>query len=176
MRSNRFEVINTETGEIEDWVSLEFNPQTHRGILLDKKKGIPQKQKDPFIRINKCMTELQFSNQERGIFLLLADLVGWEDNFIQDGKGTYLSITQFTKETGLTKKTCLSILTKLEEKGIVKIIKIGSKKSIYVYSKYIWFGFEKNRNDSKLKEIENNLLSHPINRAVRDKNETHTNI
>lgn len=148
---HKYDIVNEETGEIEEWVNVGYNPKKYRGIIVDKESRKPKKALESFLRIIKVMEE-QLTIQENGMFYFLAKLVEWEDNFVQNEKG-YLSIQEISDLTNLSRNTTLSTLRKLEEKGLLTIVTYKNKKIIYMYSRYVWFGHEKNRNDSKLYQL-----------------------
>lgn len=162
IRAKRYEKLNKKTGEIEKRVTIDYDGSVYRASLINKDTGIPKKTKakEPFLRINKNMDTLDLSIDEQGFFFFLSRLVEWENNFIQNESG-YLTITEVTKLSKKSRPTVLKYLEKLEEKGIVTILLYNKVKLIYLSSKYVWFGDEKNRNDSKLQEFKNSNLPHP---------------
>jgi hypothetical protein len=148
----KFDKLNEETGEIEGWVSLNFNPTVHKGFIVNADHKKPKKTKEHFIRITKSMKITNLTIQERGMLLFLSDLIEWENNFIQSEKG-YMPIQDISDLSGLSKKTVLSILNNLQTKEFLTIVDLGNKKVVYLFSKFVWFGSENNRSDIKLQEL-----------------------
>lgn len=144
-----FDKLDESTGELIATAQATYDPDKYKVSRRVNKENIKQKAPEPFVRIDRTATD-ELANNEKLVYYLLTELIRWEDNFIRNADGTLMSISQFAKLNGFSRSHVNKMLSALEVKKRIKIVDGGNVKGIYLYSKYVWFGFEKNRNDSKL--------------------------
>lgn len=152
IRTVKYDVIDKSSGELESRVNINYNGNTHRAVIIHKDRGKPKKTTEPFILTNTCMIDFDLTLEEKGVFFSLTMMVGWENNFISDDNG-YISVLELSKKLKTSRPTLIKILKSLESKEILRIVSLGNKKIIYLYSKYVWKGSERNRNDTKLHDL-----------------------
>lgn len=146
------DVVDQSTGEITTVANAEYPPEKYVINRKTNKENIRKKAIEPFIRISRDAT-FGLENNEKLVYYLLTELVSFENNFITDDIGNFLSVSQLSTKFGIGRKHLSLMLSALESKERLKIVDGGNIKAIYLYSKYVWFGFEKNKNDSKLTNI-----------------------
>jgi len=144
-----YDTVDTSTGEITTKARADYDPDKYAVSRKVNKENIKQKALEPFVRIDRTATD-GLANNEKLVYYLLTERITWEDNFIRNEDGTFMSISQFSKLTGFSRSHLNPMLSALESKKRIKIVDGGNVKGIYLYAKYVWYGFEKNRNDSKL--------------------------
>lgn len=140
-----YESVNQTTGEIEQRTRYDV-PENYTVVKI---KESPARAKENFIRINRIDKSI-LTTMEKGVYLELIDRIEWEINIPKDEFGSPITFNKLAEEIGLNFRTLKKIITSLEDKGFIKVIGASNKKAIYLYSKYVWFGFEKNRNDDVL--------------------------
>lgn len=147
VRVDKEKFASIETGEIVE-LSTYIVPPGTKAIFTDYKHGIPEKAKDPFFRVN-YMNETEnvlkgVPQDEKGMLLDLIHLVGWENNYIQKN-GRYLNVSELALELGLSRSYVSKLLSKLEQRGFLFLRGNSRERTIYLNSKYVWKGNEKNR-------------------------------
>ncbi len=165
---NLYDRLNQVTGELEPHALAEYNTDKFHLAQNKDKNNIRKKTSLPFVRIDKTAT-VGLENNEKLVYYLLTERITWGNNFVRNPDGTLSSISQLSNDKiknpktgeihinkdniGIGRKHLNEMLESLEKKKRIAIVDYGNVKSIYLYSRYVWFGFEKDRNDKALNDI-----------------------
>jgi len=149
-----YDRVDETTGELHARVLADYDPETHKIARNIRRKNIPKKQADPFVRIRRGATADLVRN-EKHIYYELTELISWENNFAKNADGSYMSISQFTDSINMSRPHVTKMLQQLESKHLLRIVNTGKGKAayIYLYCSFVWFGYEKNRSDAALGEV-----------------------
>lgn len=142
-----YETINTMTGEIEQRTLIDTPAEGYRTIKI---REAPVRAKEAFRRINIIDPNILDFN-EKAVYYGLTELITWGNNFVQDNFGSYASIAFLTKHFNINYRTLSKTLASLETKQFIALVGPKNKRSVYLYSRYVWLGYEKDRSDNLLK-------------------------
>lgn len=148
-----YDELDESTGELKlKFDAYGLDAEKYRITPIVNKDNIPQKAVAPFTRITRGATK-RLTAKEKMIFYELTELVGWENNFVQGEDGSFLTQEDLTDIIGISRPTLSPLLKSLAEKQYIVLVDLKYKKYIYVNTRYVWFGFEKNRSDKVLDDF-----------------------
>jgi hypothetical protein len=134
------------------------DPENGQLVEFTVRVETPKKPKARFVKAKELFTMVtrqgleKLTYQERALFYALTELISWEDNFVKDSSGNYLTVVALSDITQQDVKTVRKYLCALESKGVVKLVDAGNRKHIYLFSRFAWFGQERHRSDKVLDE------------------------
>lgn len=149
------EILDIETGDLENTTFIELDENDPNEYLIIKARS-PRKTVEPFHFI--CRNTKLRENLNKGERLLFHDIcefIGYQNNFLfhPDTKGMPFTIKTLTEYLDQDSSTISTNLNGLEQKGYIKLVKLGTSKYIYIYSKYAWRGKTSNQNDLVLQDF-----------------------